>query len=255
MTRRESGVRRLAAELRDADGAVALTGAGLSAASGIPTFRGDDGIWGDVFEEADFHISRFERDPADFWVDRLELHDRMDPDGGAEPNAAHHALTRLTNAGVIDAVITQNTDGLHHAADTDEVIELHGTNARVVCTRCGDTTGAGAVRERARNGELPPRCDCGGPYKPDVVLFGELLPRGAHRRAKELASESDVFLVAGSSLTVDPAASLPTRRQGGTLAIVNLEPTRYADTADYTFRADVTELLPELADRVLNERR
>ncbi|WP_418283098.1 Sir2 family NAD-dependent protein deacetylase [Halorubrum sp. DTA98] len=250
----DQDARRLATDLRDADTAVVLTGAGLSAASGIPTFRGDDGIWGDDFEESDFHVSRFERDPAGFWDDRIALYDRMEPDGGAEPNAAHRALATLTNSGILDAVITQNTDGLHHAAGTDEVIELHGTNARVVCPRCGSTTDGEPIRERARAGELPPRCECGGPYKPDVVLFGELLPRDAHRRAKELTAASDVFLVAGSSLRVDPAASLPARRRGGTLAVINLERTRYADSADYTFRTDVTELLPELADRLSGER-
>lgn len=247
----ETELAALAAELRDADRAVALTGAGLSAASGIPTFRGEDGIWGDEFAEAEFHVSRFERDPAGFWTDRLELYDHMEPAGGAAPNAAHDALADLTNAGVLDAVITQNTDGLHHAAGTEDVIELHGTNARVVCARCGDTRDAGPVRDRARDGELPPTCECGGTYKPDVVLFGELLPTEPHRRAKRLAAASDVFLVAGSSLTVDPAASLPSRMAGGSLAVVNFERTRYSDTADYEFRADVTEVLPALAERVL----
>lgn len=136
------------------------------------------------------------------------------------------------------------------AAGTETVIELHGTNARVICHRCEETADATPVRKRARDGHLPPRCSCGGPYKPDVVLFGELLPRKAYRRAKSLAAASDVFLVAGSSLTVDPAASLPGRAEGGTLAICNLEPTRYAARADYTFRADVTEVLPKLATRV-----
>lgn len=254
MTDHDEDLDRLANELRDADRAVALTGAGLSAASGIPTFRGDDGIWGDVFDESAFHVSRFHRDPAGFWEDRLELYDRMEPSGGAEPNAAHRALADLTNAGVLDAVITQNTDGLHHAAGTEEVIEIHGTNARVVCDRCGTRTDAAPVRERAREGERPPACECGGPYKPDVVLFGELLPQRALRRSKELAAASDVFLAAGSSLTVDPAASLPTYRQGGRLAIVNLEPTRYAENAEYAFRADVTDVLPDLAERVLGDR-
>lgn len=247
----DARLNRLAADLRRADGAAALTGAGLSVASGVPTFRGDDGIWGDVFDESDFHASRFERDPAGFWRDRLELYDHMEPAGGAKPNVAHRALAALVDAGVLDAVITQNTDGLHGAAGTDDVIELHGTNARVVCTRCGERRDASPVRERARGGELPPTCDCGGVYKPDVVLFGELLPAEAHRRAKRLAAESDVFIAAGSSLTVDPAASLPGRRRGGTLALINLEGTRYDGTADYTFRADVTDVLPALARRVI----
>lgn len=246
----EKRARRLADELRGADRAVALTGAGLSAASGIPTFRGEGGIWGTVFDESDFHVSRFERDPAGFWRDRLKLYDHMEPEGGAKPNAAHRALASLSNANVLDGVITQNTDGLHDAAGTDGVIELHGTNARVVCRRCGDTTDADPIRARARDGELPPRCDCGGPYKPDVVLFGELLPEAAHERARRLAAESDVILAAGSSLTVDPAASLPSRQREGSLAVINFDPTRYADIADYVFRADVTVVLPRIAELV-----
>ena len=246
-----AAVGALADDLRDADRAVALTGAGLSAASGIPTFRGDDGIWGDKFDEAAFHVSRFERDPGGFWADRIRLYDHMEPAGGAKPNAAHEALVDLTNAGVLDAVVTQNTDGLHDAAGTEKVIELHGSNARVVCAACDRRMPAGPIRKRARDGERPPTCDCGGPYKPDVVLFGERLPEGAYRRAKSLAAESDVFLVAGSSLTVDPAASLPTHRRGATLAVVNFDRTRYAGTAEYDLRADVTVVLPTVADRVL----
>ncbi|WP_321168333.1 Sir2 family NAD-dependent protein deacetylase [Halorubrum sp. JWXQ-INN 858] len=243
----------LAAELRAADRAVALTGAGLSAASGIPTFRGEGGIWGDAFDEVDFHVSRFERDPAGFWRDRLVLYDRMEPDGGAEPNPAHDALAALVEAGVLDAVITQNTDGLHGAAGTADVIELHGTNARVVCARCGETREAGPIRDRARDGALPPTCDCGGVYKPDVVLFGERLPAAALRRARRLAAASDVFLAAGSSLTVDPAASLPGRVGDGSLAVINLDRTRYSGTAEYDLRADVTEVLPALARAVLRD--
>ena len=249
----DAAVEALAAELREADHAVALTGAGLSAASGIPTFRGEDGIWGGAFDEASFHVSRFERDPAGFWTDRLALYDHMEPDGEAEPNAAHDALADLTNEGVLDGVVTQNTDGLHGAAGTSEVIELHGSNDRVVCTRCESREPAEPVRRRAQHGELPPTCDCGGPYKPDVVLFGERLPEAARQRAASLASACDVFLAAGSSLTVDPAASLPTSRDGATLAVVNFDRTRYAETADFDLRADVTAVLPAVADSVLDE--
>lgn len=242
----------LASELRGADRAIALTGAGISAASGIPTFRGDDGVWGDVFEEADFHIRRFTDDPAGFWTDRLKLHEHMTPAGGAEPNAAHEALAELENAGVIDAVVTQNTDGLHAAAGTESLVELHGNGERVVCRGCGRTTAADPVRERVRDGDRPPKCDeCGGVYKPDVVLFGELLPEDDLRRAEDLARASDVILAAGSSLTVDPAASISSYQRDGSLAVVNLESTRYSRTAEYDLRADVTEVLPALTERAL----
>ncbi|MEF8780644.1 MAG: Sir2 family NAD-dependent protein deacetylase [Haloferacaceae archaeon] len=247
----ERDLEALARDIRRADTAIALTGAGLSAASGIPTFRGEDGIWGGEFAEADFHVRRFERDPAGFWEDRLELNELLHP-GDAEPNAAHKALATLTNAGALDAVVTQNTDGLHDAAGTEAVLELHGNADRAACHRCGRTEPTREIRRRVRRGENPPTCpDCGGVFRPDVVLFGELLPRETLRRARRLAEDSDVVIAAGSSLEVDPAASLPSHQRDGVLAIANFEPTRYASRATYTFREDVTELLPTLADRVL----
>lgn len=241
----------LAADLRAADRAVALTGAGVSAASGIPTFRGEDGVWGDEFDPDDFRHGRFRRDPAGFWRDRLALHEAMyaaDP----EPNAAHRALAALEADGSLDAVLTQNTDGLHAEAG-GTVVELHGNARRVVCPDCGRTADAAPARERARDGELPPRCEsCGGALKPDVVLFGERLPREALGESRRLAAAADAFLAVGSSLTVDPAASLP-RECGGTLAVVNYDRTRHDDRAEYVFREDVTELLPDLAALVAGE--
>ncbi|WP_224449725.1 NAD-dependent protein deacylase [Haloprofundus salilacus] len=236
----------LASELRDADKSVALTGAGISVPSGIPPFRGDGGIWGDQFDPATFHRSRFERDPAGFWADRLDLHDAMRPPG-VEPNVAHEALATLEGEGFLDAVVTQNTDGLHAEAGTQRVVELHGNAERVVCQRCGERTAAEPVRKRVREGENPPHCDCGGVFKPDVVLFGEQLKRETLGEARTLAEESDVFLAVGSSLQVEPAASLPTAAtRSGSLAVVNLDETPCDGLADYVFRSDVTEVLPTL---------
>jgi NAD-dependent deacetylase len=234
-----------------ADTAVALTGAGVSTASGIPSFRGDGGIWQTQFDPDDFRIGRLDTDPAGFWQDRLDLHEAMfaaDP----EPNAAHDALVDLERAGLLDAVVTQNTDGLHATAGTDSLLELHGNAQRVVCRTCGRRSDAGDARQRARDGELPPRCvDCGGVLKPDVVLFGELLPEGTLTEAQRLARESDVFLAIGSSLTVEPAASLPGLAAGdGTLVLVNLDETPYSSCAAVDLRADVTDVLPRLARAV-----
>lgn len=240
----------LADELRDADSAVALTGAGVSTASGIPPFRGEDGIWNTDFDPAAFHITRFERDPAGFWADRIKLYDRMYPES-VDPNPAHDALARLESIGSLDAVITQNTDGLHAEAGSEAVIELHGTNNRVVCHHCGERAAAGPIRNRVADGERPPRCeDCGGVFKPDVVLFGELLDRKALRRAKELVADSDLLIVAGSSLTVDPAGSLPAERRGGSLAIVNFDRTPFDDSAEFLLQADLTIVLPALVDAI-----
>ncbi|WP_435147127.1 SIR2 family NAD-dependent protein deacylase [Halobaculum sp. P14] len=264
---------RLAADVRDADRVVVLTGAGVSAASGVPTFRGEDGIWGDEFDPDDFRYGRFRDDPAGFWRDRLALHDRMHGDG-VEPNAAHRALAALEAAGVVDAVVTQNTDGLHRAAGSDP-LELHGTASRVECQRCGETADAASARARVRaaidddagsaaddaatdesrcvDPECPPTCEaCGGVLKPAVVLFGEPLPRAVFADARRQAAAADVFVAAGSSLTVEPAASLPAECDG-TLAVVNFDETRHDGRADYVFRDDVTAVLPALAAAVLDE--
>ncbi|WP_255170240.1 SIR2 family NAD-dependent protein deacylase [Natrononativus amylolyticus] len=259
----------LATGIRDTETTVALTGAGISAPSGVPTFRGDDGVW-DRFEEGQFTHGRFRRDPVGFWRDRLELQRAMYGES-YEPNAAHEALAALGEAGHLEAIVTQNTDGLHLEAaravtgdeegagggdsgEGAEVLELHGNAHRVVCTACGERTDAEPILERVDDGEVPPRCNCGGDggaggiYKPDVVLFGERLPPAVLQRAQNLARESDVFLAVGSSLVVEPAASLPrvAARNGATVGIVNLEPTPVDELADVVCREDVTDTLPRL---------
>jgi len=244
-----NGVADLAADLRAADHAAALTGAGVSTPSGIPPFRGEDGIWGSEFDPADFHYSRFRADPAGFWADRLELAERLYPEDVA-PNPAHEALAEMEQGGYLDAVVTQNVDGLHQAAGSETVIELHGNGKRVACRDCGARQDADPVQRRARDGEVPPRCDCGGVLKPDTVLFGEQLPAGALRAARRHARRADVFLAVGSSLQVEPAASLPRTagETGARLAVVNFEETPVTARADDDLRADVTEALPALLD-------
>lgn len=246
----DDAIERLVDVVRDADSTVAMTGAGTSTASGIPDFRGENGIWNEQFDPADFRIERFLSDPAGFWSDRLALHEAMFP-GRIEPNAAHEALAAMESRGALDALITQNTDGLHREAGSREVFELHGNAHRVVCMDCGTKREGDPVRERVRAGELPPRCDCGGLLKPDVVLFGESLPEAIFTEARRRADESDVFLVVGSSLTVEPAASLPkTGARDGFLAICNLDPTPHDDRADLLLHEDATEVLPALAARL-----
>lgn len=241
---------RLANAIEAGDSTVALTGAGVSTASGVPDFRGENGIWNAEFDPGDFRIERFLSDPAGFWADRLKLHEAMFP-GEIEPNAAHDALAELESRDWLDALITQNTDGLHGAAGSTELFELHGNAHRVVCMDCGAKADADPVRERVREGESPPRCDCGGPLKPDVVLFGESLPDAVFAEARRLAATSDVFLAIGSSLTVEPAASLPKAgARDGLLAVCNFDPTPHDDRADVLVREDVTEVLPELAVRL-----
>ncbi|WP_424019228.1 SIR2 family NAD-dependent protein deacylase [Halorientalis pallida] len=244
----ESDVRAVARAIRDAESVVALTGAGVSTASGIPDFRGEDGIW-ERHDPMDFHIDRFRADPGGFWRDRVQLQASAFDDGNVAPNAAHEALAALESAGHLDTVVTQNIDGLHQDAGSEDVIEIHGSAARVVCRDCSQRFDAEPAMERARDGDLPPTCDdCDGTLKPDTVLFGEQLPEHALMQSQARAENADVFLAVGSSLTVEPAASLPrvAAERGATLVLVNLESTPLSDRADYDFRADVTEALPEL---------
>jgi NAD-dependent deacetylase len=244
----ESDLARLAAAIHEARSAVALTGAGLSTASGVPTFRGEDGLY-EEFDESAFALRRFEAEPDAFWRDWLALHEHFFDDAVA-PNAAHDALATLERTGHLDAVLTQNVDGLHRAAGSESVVHLHGTGSTATCRTCRDVVDVTAANEIVETTGSAPTCDCGGVYKPDTVLFGERLPADALATARRHAARADLILAAGSSLTVDPAASLPavTQREGGEVAVVNLEATRYADTATYAFRDPVEDVLPALVD-------
>ncbi len=242
-----------AGAIRDAGSVVAMTGAGVSTASGIPDFRSEDGIWTE-YDPQEFHVSRFRRDPEGFWRDRADLVEDLFGTE-VEPNAAHEALARLEAEGVLDGLVTQNVDGLHQAAGHDDPVEVHGNGRRVACTGCNRRRDADPVFERVRAGDVPPNCEhCGDVLKPDVVLFGERLPEHALFRAQALSESADAYLVVGSSLTVEPAASLPRTAadRGATLVVINLDETPLSDRAEYDFRADVTEALPRLADAVLS---
>ncbi len=242
-------VAELAAEIAAAARTVAFTGAGISTESGVPDFRSEGGIW-DRFDERDLSLPRFRNEPGPFWADWLAIHEAIG--GDADPNPAHEALADLEARGHLDAVVTQNVDGLHAAAGSDEVVHLHGTGRRAVCRACGATEPIEPVADRA-SADSPPHClECDRLMKPDTVLFGERLPEDAVGEARRLVETADVLLAVGSSLTVEPAASLPERalEWDTTLAVVNREETRYADRAAYTFRDDAGTVLPAVAAAV-----
>jgi NAD-dependent deacetylase len=231
---------------------VALTGAGISAESGIPTFRGEGGLWTKYDPVKVATIDRFIEDPAAYWTVALE---RGPAVLSAEPNPGHHALARLERAGRIAGVVTQNTDGLHQDAGTRRVIELHGSGRTVQCLDCGARESRRDVQTRLEL-EMPPRCrTCGGNLlKPTVVLFGEAMPAEAVEAAFELARNADVMLVVGTSLVVYPAADLPfaAARAGVPLVIVNAEPTPLDRLAEVVIHGRSGEVLPDLAERALN---
>jgi NAD-dependent deacetylase len=242
-----SAVERLAELIREAKSVVALTGAGISVPSGIPDFRSPGtGLWENVDPMEVAHIDAFRRDPQRFWSfygQRFQtLRDK-------QPNGAHLALVELERRGLVDAVITQNIDQLHRAAGTRKLVEVHGSIATSSCLECGQTYPLEEVRARqAAEADSIPRCTCGEPLKPDVVLFGEMLPAGAVERAWKLAGSADVLLCVGSSLEVFPVAELPlvTIRSGGHLAIMTQGPTPYDGAAAVKLSGDVVAELEAL---------
>ncbi len=208
-------------------GVVAFTGAGISTESGIPDFRGPQGIWKKM---RPIELSEFLADPAarrEYWRRKVDGYPQM---RDAEPNAGHRALTRLFASGYLEAVITQNIDGLQQKAGIpeDHLIELHGSNAYIHCLSCRRRYGWEEVLPRWERGEREPRCDgCGGWLKPATISFGQAMPEKEMQRASREAERAALMLVVGSSLQVYPAAALPeiTSRAGGQVVIVNAEPT------------------------------
>jgi NAD-dependent deacetylase len=229
----------LAGLIREAGSVVALTGAGISVPSGIPDFRSPGtGLWANVDPMEVAHISVWRRDPARFWGFYGQRFAILD---GKQPNGAHRALVELERRGKLDAVITQNIDGLHAAAGSDP-IEVHGSVASASCLSCGASFPLHQTRERMdADPEGIPRCDCGEPLKPDVTLFGELLPEAEIQRGYELAARADLLLCVGSSLEVWPVAELPqvTLDTGGAIAIVTMGATPYDHRAAVKLSGDV----------------
>jgi NAD-dependent deacetylase len=243
-----SRVAALAELVRGARSAVALTGAGISVPSGIPDFRSPGtGLWERVDPMEVAHIDAFHRDPVRFWSFYGE---RFATLADKQPNGAHRALVELERRGILAAVITQNIDMLHRRAGTKELVEVHGSVAMCTCPRCGGSVtleDARALLLAAADGV--PRCDgCGGALKPDVVLFGEMLPERALDRARALCEEADVLLCIGSSLEVHPVAGLPllTSAAGGAVAIITRGPTPLDEIAQVRLEGDVVEELQAL---------
>jgi NAD-dependent deacetylase len=239
-------VERLAELLGQSRRAVALTGAGVSVPSGIPDFRTPEtGLWAKVDPMEVAHISVFERDPERFWS---YYRPRFQALGDKEPNRAHEALAELERRGLIEGVITQNIDRLHRAAGSENVIEVHGSIETSSCLECGTAYGLDAVDSLFDERGVAICSACGGAVKPDVVLFGELLPEEAMARATELAEGADLMLCVGSSLEVHPVAGLPqlTLSRGGSLAIVTKGETPYDRDAELKLDGEIDEELSAL---------
>ncbi len=218
-----------------------LTGAGISAESGIPTFRGANGLWRDCKPEDLANPEAFARDPRLVW----EWYNwRREIIARAQPNAAHGALVKLEIAKPRFTLITQNVDGLHDLAGSGKILKLHGDIWRLRCLSCG----ANFPNRRVPLPKIPPHCACGGLARPGVVWFGEPLPEGMMNEAEHAVSSAQVFLVIGTSAVVYPAASMiPFAQQAGAKVIeINMDETPYSATVDCALRGPAGELLPQL---------
>ena len=238
-----SAAEELAGLIRSSERVVALTGAGVSVPSGIPDFRTPGkGLWAKVDPMAVATIDAFHRDTKRFWdFYRPRFHDLADK----EPNSAHEALAELERRGLLEAVITQNIDRLHRKAGSEEVIEVHGSIATASCTSCPASYPLEQVESLFDAEGIATCTGCAGKVRPDVVLFGEMLPAEAMARADELCSAADLLLCVGSSLEVYPVAGLPevTLGRGGRIAIVTRSSTPYDGDAVVRLSGDVADEL------------
>jgi len=230
-----------AKRVREARAIAVLTGAGVSAESGVPTFRGEGGLWRQFRAEDLATPGAFARDPRLVW----EWYDwRRQKIAACHPNPAHHALAALESQAAEFLLITQNIDDLHRKAGSRRLVELHGNIWRVRCTREATVSALPDVPLR----EIPPRCGCGALLRPDIVWFGETLPAEALDRAFRAADTCDLFLVVGTSALVQPAASLPlmAKRRGATVIEVNPDPTPISHLVGVSLQGKAGEILPAL---------
>ena len=235
------GVKTLQDWIDESKYIVFFGGAGVSTESGIPDFRSTDGLYHQQYDyppETILSHTFFERKTEEFYRFYRDKMLCLD----AEPNPAHLKLAELEQAGKLKAVITQNIDGLHQAAGSQEVLELHGSVLRNYCTRCGRFFGVEAVKES----EGIPRCDCGGIIKPDVVLYEEGLDENVMARAVHHLRKADMLIIGGTSLVVYPAAGLVHYYQGNRLVLINKAATSLDDSADLVISGPIGEILGQI---------
>ena len=225
---------------------VVLTGAGISAESGIPTFRSKDGLWEKFDPMVYASVEVFRRDPSKYWQIRGDFIRNYDT---YRPNAAHRALVELEQMGIVRRVITQNIDGLHRKAGSRRVVEIHGSLREIICQQCGKTYLAPNIPEGN-----PPHCGCGGVLKPNTVLFGEQLPPEALEAAIRESSTCRVMLVIGTSAVVYPAAHLPAvaKQHGAKIVEINIE--RAFPDADHVVLEKAGTAMARILDAIKSRR-
>jgi len=233
--------------LKQANHITAFTGAGISVESGIPPFRGENGIW-NKYDPKIFDIDYFTSNPKDDWKLIYEVF--YETILKAEPNPAHFALAEMEKAGKLKAIITQNIDNLHQKAGSKNVIEFHGNTRNTVCMRCGKIY---QVKDLDMS-NLPPRCECGGLLKPDFVFFGEPIPEKALQASMDEVKNADVFLVIGTTGVIYPAGQIPVlaKQNGATIIEINIQPSEYTDNiTDVFIKGKASEVLQELKNGII----
>ena len=227
--------------------AIALTGSGISTGSGIPTFRGKNGLW-TKYDPEKFTIDYFLKNPKDFWKTAREL---FIPLLDAKPAKSHYVLAELEKLGIIKAVITQNIDGLHQKAGSNIVLELHGNGRKLKCHLCGEEYEIEPYINDIINDNIPRCKKCNSYLKTSAVLFGEMLPRDVYLQSIYYSYSSDVMLVIGTSLSVEPAASLPfqAKERGAKIISINKDRTPIDELSDFVLKGNSDEIL----ENILNE--
>lgn len=250
-----SSIDRARALVDDAERIVVLTGAGISTDSGIPDFRGPDGVW--TKNPAAEKAATIQNYVLDADLSRTNWQRRAAGEvwAGTEPNEGHRALVELDRRGKLDTLITQNVDGLHHEAGSDpgRIVEIHGTVREAMCLSCDWRADIEIVLERVRAGDHDPACEvCGGIVKSATISFGQSLVADDLTRSDDAAAACDLLLAVGSSLAVFPIAGVVPRavQAGAALVIVNLEPTTFDDLADVVVRESISEALPHIVGAV-----
>ena len=220
-------VKKAAAAILHAKHCIAFTGAGISVESGVPPFRGEKGIW-NTYDPIVLDLGYFYRNPEKSWIAIKEIF--YDFFGNAKPNAAHTLLAKMEQKGLLELVITQNIDNLHHEAGSRKVVEYHGNSRTLICTRCGARSPADEDIFR----KIPPKCSCGGIWKPDFVFFGESIPFDALKKSEEAAEKTDCVLLIGTTGEVYPAALIPKRASERGAVIIEINPSPSLYTHDIT---------------------
>jgi len=230
-----------------------FTGAGISTESDIPDYRSQGGLW-DKFQPVYFNEFMTREDSRiEYWRQWQGLDQALCQ---ASPNMGHQAIAELYTLGLVQAVVTQNIDGMHQASGIpdDAIIELHGNARRIRCMSCGKISSTASAQKRLSNGDLAPACECGGYLKPDTVSFGQSMPMHKVHQAIALSEGSDLFLVVGSTLLVQPAAHMPihAKQNHAYLVIINLSDTPCDDVADVLIREKAGTVLTGVLETVKN---